>query len=89
MPLRPQLRTKHAKVVVFIALIMSVVFAWPALLLYGTQTIPIPVPGKLHICIIGTINGNSRQNKRRPIVHHKRDVTEEFTDRAVIKHNDV
>lgn len=53
MPLRPQLRTKHAKVVVFIALIMSVVFAWPALFLYGTQTIPIPVPGKLHICIIG------------------------------------
>ena len=53
MPLRPQLRTKHAKVVVFIALIMSVVFAWPALFLYGTQTIPIPVPGKVHICIIG------------------------------------
>ena len=53
MPFRPQLRTKHAKVVVFIALIMSVVFAWPALLLYGTQTIPITVPGKLHICIIG------------------------------------
>lgn len=53
MPLRPQLRTKHAKIVVVIALILSVVFAWPALVLYGTQSVFIPVPSNIGICIVG------------------------------------
>ncbi|XP_052097255.1 gonadotropin-releasing hormone receptor-like [Mytilus californianus] len=52
-PLRPQLRPHHAKKVVILALILSVTFAWPALFIYGSQTVPIPIPGKTHMCIIG------------------------------------
>lgn len=52
-PLRPQLRPHHAKKVVILALIFAVAFAWPALFIYGSQTVPIPIPGKPHICIIG------------------------------------
>lgn len=55
MPLKPQLRPTQAKYVVVAALILAVLFAWPALLMYGIQTYPIPVPGKPYICIIGKI----------------------------------
>lgn len=53
MPLRVQLQPSHAKRIVILALVLSVLFAWPALLMYGIQTLQFPVPGKPHICIIG------------------------------------
>lgn len=52
-PLKKQLDTLQAKKIVVASMLFSVVFAWPSLVLYGTQTIPIPVPGKPYVCLIG------------------------------------
>ena len=55
-PLRTQMSTKQAKIIVFAGTLVAVLFAWPALVVYGIQTIPIPVAPKTyvvgHLCLI-------------------------------------
>ena len=42
LPLRPNMTVRHAKMICFIGAIISIIFAAPALLLYGTRTFHIP-----------------------------------------------
>ena len=44
LPLRPNMTVRHAKLICFIGAIISIIFAAPALLLYGTRTFHIPGP---------------------------------------------
>ena len=52
-PLHPSMNTNHAKTVVFVSVFFAIVFAWPALVIYGIQTIPYPIPGTPYV-VVGT-----------------------------------
>lgn len=55
-PLKRQMSTKQAKMIVFVGAFVAVLFAWPALVVYGIQTVPAPIKPKTyvvgHLCLI-------------------------------------
>ncbi|XP_060077687.1 uncharacterized protein LOC132557209 [Ylistrum balloti] len=56
-PLKPAMINKQAKIAVVVAVIAAIVFAFPAAVLYGTQTIIIKTASaniciKMHLCLI-------------------------------------
>ncbi|XP_062597174.1 cholecystokinin receptor type A-like [Saccostrea cucullata] len=55
-PLKRQMSTKTAKIIVFISAFFAVVFAWPGLVVYGIQSVPVPIAPKTyvvgHMCLI-------------------------------------
>lgn len=55
-PLKRQMSTKQAKIIVFVGALVAVLFAWPALVVYGIQTVRIPTKPQVyvvgHVCLI-------------------------------------
>lgn len=55
-PLQPQMTTHQAKRIVFAAILLGFACSWPALVVYGTQTLPIPISKNLIVvgksCIV-------------------------------------
>lgn len=55
-PLKRQMSTKQAKIIVFVGAFVAVLFAWPALVVYGIQTVPVPIKPQIyvvgHLCLI-------------------------------------
>ena len=52
-PLHPSMSTNHAKKVVFVSVFFSILLAWPALLIYGIQTILYHIPEQ-PVVVVGT-----------------------------------
>ena len=52
-PLHPSMSTNHAKKVVFVSVFFAILFAWPALVIYGIKTIPYRIP-RTPIVAVGT-----------------------------------
>lgn len=55
-PLKKQMSTKQAKMIVFVGAFIAILFAWPALVVYGIQTVPAPLKPPIyvvgHVCLI-------------------------------------
>ena len=52
-PLKSQLQPTQAKIIVIVAIVFSIVFAWPSLLLYGSMTVQLPSPTTPKFCLLG------------------------------------
>ncbi|XP_061173671.1 cholecystokinin receptor type A-like [Saccostrea echinata] len=55
-PLKTQMSTKTAKIIVFVGAFFAIVFAWPSLVVYGIQSVQVPVAPRTyvigHMCLI-------------------------------------
>ncbi|XP_062610363.1 tachykinin-like peptides receptor 99D [Saccostrea cucullata] len=52
-PLKPPYSNRVTKIVISIAFVMAFLFSWPSLLIYGSQTITIPLPSAKGLCLKG------------------------------------
>ncbi|XP_055997019.1 cholecystokinin receptor type A-like [Ostrea edulis] len=48
-PFQTQMSAKNAKIIVVVGVLLAVVFAWPALVVYGIQSIKIPIAPKTYV----------------------------------------
>ncbi|XP_061169732.1 octopamine receptor beta-2R-like [Saccostrea echinata] len=52
-PLKPPYSNRVTKIVISIGFVIAFLFSWPSLLIYGSQTITIPLPSSNGVCLRG------------------------------------